>query len=203
MSKLKVMIAITVLGIAVTAYQYLAQAGAEPTYHVDLDTSAMGGAGKLDFSFLSLGNWSGAQATLDNFSGDFVGPAELSGDVSGTIPGTVNFGNGSANNELVQKVNLGGTFGFDASFLPAGGTPGTTFSVALFDANAPVGADGKLVSVLLQPDATGDQRITVSAANPSAAVTPLPEPDAPLLMAIGLTAMGLIARRRQESARFS
>jgi hypothetical protein len=199
MSKLKVLTAVTLLSIAVAGSQELAKADPEPAYHVDLDTTAMSGTGYLDFSFLSLGGWAGAQATLDNFSGDFAGPAELTGDVSGSIPGTVNFGSG----ELVQKVNLGGKFGFDASFLLGGGTLASTFSVALFDPNGQVGGDGKLTSFSLQPDATGDQRITVSTDSQAADVTPLPEPDAPLLMAIGLTAMGLIARRRQESARFS
>ena len=74
---------------------------------------------------------------------------------------------------------------------------GSALGVALFDEGADAGVDGILTSISLPP---GDQQITVSSAN--AAATETPEPDVVLLMAVGLAAMGLVARRRQESARF-
>ena len=64
----------------------------------------------------------------------------MEGNVSGSLPGTLTFGNSGAYNDWFHNVTLGGKFGFNivfgGDFLNTAGNAGTTFGVGLLDATA-------------------------------------------------------------------
>jgi hypothetical protein len=114
------------------------------TYQVGVDTSALSGqGGNLDFQFNPGGlDVEGATATVTNFQmigGILSQPAMLSGDASGSLPGTLTLDNGSVYNDVFQGL----TYGDQLSFLltlsgPAidspGGMFGSSFALSLYDA---------------------------------------------------------------------
>src|SRR4051812_41087129 len=78
-------------------------ASASPiTYIVTVDTSSIAGTGSLDFNF-NPGSLvtQAASVQILNFSsnGTLVGSPFLIGDVSGALPGTVTFDNGTSFND--------------------------------------------------------------------------------------------------------
>ncbi|SFV11653.1 NF038129 family PEP-CTERM protein [Pseudoduganella namucuonensis] len=170
---------------------------AGPVYRVSVNTSTLAGqAGYLDFLFLGLGGAAPATARLSNFSGDFGASSFSMGDAGGSVASGVTIGNGTGWNEFGQWANFGGMFGFDAEFdvSPVPGA-GSTLAVALLDERfGYLGSAGDIVTFALQPGAPD----TVAADGGLAAVNPVPEPSAMLLMAIGVLALGGARRRRRD-----
>jgi hypothetical protein len=82
-----------------------APAGAAISYTVVVDTGSVSGtSGFLDFQF-NPGNATtqAATATITNFTGGTLsGAPQISGNVSGTLPGTITFANSTALNEYFQ-----------------------------------------------------------------------------------------------------
>jgi len=191
-------------------------ASASPiTYNVTVNTSSIAGSvGSLDFNFnpgpLAVQD---ASVQILNVSSDgiFVGSAAVIGNVSGTLPTTLTFDNGTAFNDYFQEFTFGSTLAFDVSFLgPALSSPdgvstsGSTFAFSLFSDIAGTLptlttnlADGFAFTVDVNLDGT------TTATNFSSQVTglpsvsnPLPEPASIALLAMGFTIM-MRSHRRQ------
>jgi hypothetical protein len=119
-------------------------ASADPiTYAVTVDTSSVSGtAGSIDFDF-NPGPLVTQAASLQilGFSSDgtLAGSPARTGDVSGTLPGTLTFDNGTAFNDFFEDLTFGTTLSFDLSLYgPALSSPdgistsGSAFAFSLF-----------------------------------------------------------------------
>jgi hypothetical protein len=113
------------------------------TYDGTVDTHSISGtAGALDFEF-NPGPLVSQAASLQilNFASDgaLAGTPSLTGDVTGTLPGTLTFANATAFNDYFTGFNYGSTLSFEASLYgPALSSPdgmfssGTTFAFSMF-----------------------------------------------------------------------
>lgn len=180
---IKLMLAAALLGGA-------GQASAQ-NYSVTIDTATLGsGPAYLGLYFLGLADAAPASATVSQLLGDFSGPVQLSGAVSGALPGPLVFGNGG---ELVQAVTLGGTLKFNLHFTLGSGDSGLNFGWALFNDSSYLGADGDLGAIALQPGTTPYAVSTFSAVS---SVTAVPEPASYALLLAGLLCMAMLRIRR-------
>jgi hypothetical protein len=112
-------------------------------YAVTVDTSSISGtAGSLDFTF-APGPLMTQAAFLQilNFSsnGTLAGNPALTGDVSGTLPGTLTLDNGTGFNDYFEGFTYGTTLSFGVSLYgPALSSPdgvstsGSTFAFSMF-----------------------------------------------------------------------
>jgi hypothetical protein len=104
---------------------------------VTVNTSSISGdAGSLDFQF-NPGPLVSEPATLQilNFASDGTlnPPAFPTGDVTGTLPGTLSFDNLTAFNDYFEDFTYGTTLSFDVSISSvAGGTSGSAFAFSMF-----------------------------------------------------------------------
>jgi hypothetical protein len=170
---------------------------AGPTYHVDVDTSALGGAtGYLDFLIVGQGGTATTKATLSHFTGDFSGDVYTDGAATGSKAGATVGSSGSLN-EFALWAGFGGNFSFDLSFdQAADDIAGALLQIALLDANfgylAPTGAD--IAQFNLMPG----QPIGLQASDFAtiSVVANVPEPADGMLMATGLALLGFTLRRR-------
>lgn len=175
-------------------------------YHVEIDTSAFSGAGFLDFAFIAGNSPApGASATLSNFSGAFGALESLEGNVSGSLPGTLTFGNSGAYNDWFHNVTLGGKFAFNivfgGDFLTTAGNAGTTFGVGLLDASGMSylgNVNGNLLQFELTPVYGGmPASIAGSTYASIASISAVPEASEWMMLTGGLALIGLALRRRQ------
>ena len=179
-------------------------------YRVEIDTSQFSGAGFLDFAFIA-GNSPApsASAVLSNFSGAFGALASQEGNVSGSVPGTLTFGNGGAYNDWFHNVTLGGKFGFNVvfggDFLNTAGNAGTTFGVGLLDYTGMAylgNANGNLLQFELTPLNGGlPASIAGSTYASIASISAVPEASEWMMLTGGLALIGFALRRRQPVAR--
>ncbi|WP_219117552.1 NF038129 family PEP-CTERM protein [Janthinobacterium sp. UMAB-56] len=176
-------------------------------YHVEIDTSAFSGAGFLDFAFIAGNSPApGASATLSNFSGAFGALESQEGSVSGSLPGTLTFGNSGAYNDWFHNVTLGGKFGFNivfgGDFLNTSGNAGTTFGVGLLDATATSylgNINGNLLQFELTPLNGGlPASIAGSTYASIASISAVPEASEWMMLTGGLALIGFALRRRQS-----
>lgn len=179
-------------------------------YRVEIDTRQFSGAGFLDFAFIAGNSPApGAMATLSNFSGAFGALASQEGNVSGSLPGTLTFGNGGAYNDWFHNVTLGGKFGFNivfgGDFLNTAGNAGTTFGVGLLDASGTAylgNANGNLLQFELTPLNGGiPASIAGSTYASIASISAVPEASEWMMLTGGLALIGFALRRRQPVAR--
>ena len=113
------------------------------TYDVSVNTSSISGtAGSFDIEF-NPGPLVTQAASLQilNFTsnGTLAGSPVLTGDVAGTLPGTVTFDNGTGFNDYFEGFTYGSTLSFQVSlFGPALNSPdgtstsGSTFAFSMF-----------------------------------------------------------------------
>src|SRR5258708_30963981 len=113
-------------------------------YPLLVDTSAVNGqSGFLDFQF-APGDASTQPAfvTITNFlsDGTLVGPPEVNGGVTGTLPAVLKIDNSTAFNDYFEQFTFGSSFRFSltldgAALQKPNGTAnsGSTFDLALFD----------------------------------------------------------------------
>jgi hypothetical protein len=184
---------------------------ASPIYHVSVNTSAYSGAGLLDFSFLGATGATGATATLTNFSGAAGGVFLSDGAVSGSLPGAVMFSNAGVNNELTQSVTFGSMFSFDlefgGAFTTTAGLFGTTFGVALLNADMSdyVGLAGNVLELALNPRTPSGLASTITVAvfdgvsTAAVAAVAVPEPADWLLTLTGLVFVVYMTRLNGRS----
>ncbi|NBV20302.1 NF038129 family PEP-CTERM protein [Janthinobacterium sp.] len=175
-------------------------------YHVEIDTSTFSGAGFLDFAFIAGNSPApGASATLSNFSGAFGALESQEGSVSGSLPGTLTFGNSGAYNDWFHNVTLGGKFAFNivfgGDFLTTAGNAGTTFGVGLLDASGTAylgNVNGNVLQFELTPLNGGvPASIAGSTYASIASISAVPEASEWMMLTGGLALVGLALRRRQ------
>jgi hypothetical protein len=99
-------------------------------------SSVLGDAGSLDFQF-DPGPLLSEPATLQILSfasnGTLSPPAFPTGDVTGTLPGTLSFDNLTAFNDYFEDFRYGSTLSFEVSISSAaGGTSGSAFGFSMF-----------------------------------------------------------------------
>ena len=175
-------------------------------YHVEIDTSTFSGAGFLDFAFIAGNSPApGASATLSNFSGAFGALESQEGSVSGSLPGTLTFGNSGAYHDWFHNVTLGGKFGFNVvfggDFLTTAGNAGTTFGVGLLDASGTAylgNVNGNVLQFELTPLNGGvPASIAGSTYASIASISAVPEASEWMMLTGGLALIGLALRRHQ------
>jgi hypothetical protein len=120
-------------------------AHADMSFSVSVNTSSLSGqSGYLDFQFNpGDGSAEAATATVTLFQtigGVLSQPAALTGDATGSLPGTLTLDNGTVYNDIFQGFNYGNTFSFILTLSgPAvanpGGAVGSAFAVSLYAAD--------------------------------------------------------------------
>lgn len=180
--------------LALALFAGAGQGSASPIYSVAIDTSSLGsGQAYLGLYFQGLGSAAPATATVSDLAGAFDGTAQLTGDVTGGVPGPIVFGNGG---DFVHGITLGGLITFDVAFDYGAGGDGLTFGWALFDATQYLGAEGDLGTLSIQPGALPGQQIVLAQFSPVSTVNAVPEPASIMLMILGL---GLLAMWRHAT----
>ncbi len=171
------------------------------------DTSSLTGiVGSLDFQF-NPGAFQTQEAAVDvlmfSSDGTLAGSPALFGNVSGALPSTVTFGNGSFFNDYFEGFTFGSFLSFDLRFYgpaitsPDGSPSGSIFALSMFsDPGGTVPAltrdpNGFAFTVDVNPDGT------TSLTN-SSPETKVPEPTSLALLGtgIGLLMFRLGWRRR-------
>jgi hypothetical protein len=200
----------------VALFCFIVTASADPVVEiVSVNTSSINGtAGSLDFNF-NPGTFVSQSASLQilNFSSDgaLAGPPVVTGDVRGTLPGTLTFDNGTALNDYFEGFTFGNLLKFDVSLYgPALSSPdgtsksGSSFAFSMF--SDPAGAtpaltsdlvDGIALSVNVNLD--GSTTLTNFSSQTSVQAATVPEPGS--LAEVLLLFLGMIFARRGAGAR--
>jgi hypothetical protein len=216
-SDIKVFLRRSFNALAIAALAGLAEtpASAGPiVYTVSVDTSSLNAAsGFLDFQFNpGSGATQSSIAQVLNFTGGTLGATfPNTGNVSGTLPGTLTFVNSTALNEYFQAF----TFGLNYSFLltlsgPAVDSPngtstaGSTFGIGVYNSSqnpmltnqsAGTGFAGE-VDLNLNGTATSTAFPNASSGPSVVTLTPVavPEPNSLLLLSFGLALLAAMKR---------
>jgi len=184
------------------------------TYDVTVNTSSISGtAGSLDFDF-NPGPLVTQAASLQiqgfNSDGTLAGSPVLTGDVSGALPGTPTFDNGTGFNDYFEGFTYGNRISFDVSLYgpalsaPDGvSTSGSTFAVSMFsDASGTIPVlttdttDGFAFTVDVNLDGTTTVTSFSSQTDIGAVTSAIPEPNSfcLVLVAFGLASTMLIVK---------
>jgi|SRR5581483_6165789 len=194
------------------------------TYDVTLDTSSISGTtGSLDFNFNpGLLVTQAADLQILNFSSDGTLEACASnvqgfcntGDVSGTLPATLTFDNGTAFNDYFDGFTFGSTLSFQVSLYgPALSSPdgtstsGSTFAFSMFSDSAgimPVLTSDTSEGFAFTVDTNLDGTTAVSNFSAQTSVVPetsaVPEPRDFVIPATALLMLVLFTSRRRLPA---
>jgi len=168
---------------------------------VSVDTSGLAGtSAQLAFDFIDGGSPSNT-ITISGFSTDgTLGGVVPSGDVTGSLTGTVVLSDSSFFNEYLTDITLGSSFSFvfsatangpDASSIPDAFSvflldPGT--GLALFGTADPTGADS-LVTFNIDGSPTGTLSVYSGSVTAGLPASGVPEPSMIWMLAIGLVAL--------------
>jgi hypothetical protein len=186
------------------------------TYEVAVNTSSISGiTGSLDFNF-NPGPLVTQTASLQilNFSSGGVlgGSPSLTGNVTGGLPSTLTFNNGTAFNDYFQGFTFGSTITFAVSlFGPALSAPdgvstsGSTFAFSMFSdagGTTPALTNDTTNGFAFTVDVNLDGTTTATNFSPETTLTPVsavPEPCSLLMLASGLALIG-VARPGKRSS---
>jgi hypothetical protein len=198
----------------------LASAGSI-SYDVTVDTSSISGtAGSLDFNF-NPGPLTTQSADLQilNFTSDGsladcatnIQGFCPTGDVTGTLPGTVTFDNGTAFNDYFDGFTFGSTISFDLSLYgPALSSPdgtstsGSTLAFSMFsDAGGtmPVLTSDTTDGFAFTVDVNLDGSTTVNNFSARTSVSSTPEPSGVILIGTALACFAVRDRLRKRKVR--
>jgi hypothetical protein len=212
MNKRKLMLCGALLLFTVSA------SAAPVTYDITVNTSSISGtAGSLDFSFNPGGSQAqAASLQILGFSSDgsLAGSPALTADVSGILPSTLTFDNGTGYNDYFEGFTYGSTLSFDVSlFGPALSSPdgtssfGSTFAFSMLsDAAGTIPAlttdttDGFAFIVNVNLDGSTTVANYSDQTTVESGTSVVPEPDSLLLTATGLMALGVVATRWRRLA---
>jgi hypothetical protein len=199
---------LVLFGSLLSCFARLADASAI-TYVVSVDTSSISTTtGSLDFqfdpgllmtqpaslqilSFSSDGSLTGCSANVQGFC--------PTGDVSGTLPGTLTFDNGTGFNDYFDGFTFGTMISFDVSLYgPALASPdglstsGTTFAFSMFSDVAgtmPVLTSDTVDGFAFTLDVNLDGTTTVNNSSSETGVAAAPEPSSLVLLGIASALM--------------
>lgn len=178
-------------------------ASAADVYQVNIDTQGYSGLGSIDLLFGAADAATPVSyASLGSFTGNYGNVLYTEGDVSGSTAGSVVLGTSAFNNELYQAVTLGGKFSFTVSFsgplLTTAGTGGSSFVLAVYDANGnTLGNSLYAVQFDLLQTVTGATTLGVTADAGLASVSAVPEPAQWMALLAGMLLLTVAARRRR------
>ncbi len=196
---------------------------ADLVFNVSVDTSALSmQTGNLDFQF-NPGDASAAAATasvtaFQTSGGTLEQPAALTGDATGSLPGTLTLMNDQIYNDVFQGFTFGTGFSFTVTLsgpatLGPGGTTGSAFAVSLYAADGvtpllTTDPSGSVATIDLNPNGTSSvftfaqsaiDSTAVAAVTPAAAV---PEPPSFMIALLAAACLGLarVCRSRRGIA---
>ncbi len=200
---------------------FAVRAQASPvTYGIAVDTTMLAGStGSLDFNF-EPGPFAAQPATVQirGFGGDGVpvGSALITGDASGSLPGTVQLNNSTGFNDFFQTFKFGSTLSFAIALSgpaltpPAGTLSGSTFAFSVFsDAQGETPAlttdtlDGYALMVDINPNGSTSLVNYATSATVSTPMSTTPEPPSALLVTGPMLLLLILGWRRtlQSSSR--
>jgi hypothetical protein len=170
-------------------------------YDVMVDSSSISGtAGSFDFEF-NPGPLVTQAASLQILSftsnGTLAGSPVLTGDVTGTLPATVTFDNGTAFNDYFEGFTYGSTLSFKVSLygpalsLPGGATSGSKFAFSMFSDAAgtiPALTTNTTEGFAFTIDVNLDGTKTVTNFSPETTVVPETVPVPAPVIGVGLPA---------------
>ncbi|MFZ0928811.1 MAG: NF038129 family PEP-CTERM protein [Syntrophobacteraceae bacterium] len=174
---------------------------ADSTYDFSADTYSIDGqSGYIDMQFNPGASSTGAaSAVITNFISDAtLGVVSPSGDVTGTLPGTVTINNTTQFNDYFQEVTFGDTVTFDLDLSSA---PGNTFALSFFQSDGATPllttdlTDGYATTIDLNQ--TGPAVTNFSNQVTAEPVTTTPEPSTLLLVGSTLGLAGLVGLKRK------
>lgn len=193
----------------ILAASLLALLGSHPawadTWYVTVDTSTLSGqSGWLDFQFNPADlSAPAASASLAAFSTDgTLSAAVPTGDVAGTLSGTLMLGNSQSFNDWLQGYTFGSTLSFSVTLdvpVPNASGSGTAFSLSLYDSsyNSLLADPAWGASLVMNANDNGTVDVLAQTAQVGlSTAAPVPEPGTRVLMLVGVGLVAGMARAR-------